>query len=216
MTDCVNRQTVVYVHGLWHMGPESLLLLHRLERWFGFDVRAFRYPSVSGSMQSVCAGLAQLVRGIDAPVVHFLGYSLGGLIVHRYLAETPPPQPGRVVFLGSPVAGSAAAVAAARRPWARTLLGRLVAQELLVARERRWTLARPLGLIAGTRGPGLGSLFAHFGEANDGVVAVSETRLPGATDHITLPATHLGLVLSGRVARQVGVFLREGHFALAP
>ena len=212
----MTAEAVVYVHGLWHSGPESLLLKRRLTREFGFDFRTFSYPSVSATMDSVCAGLAAFVRGIDAPVIHFLGHSLGGIIIHRYLGSSAPPQPGRVVFLGSPVAGSAAALGAARRTWTRTLLGRLVAQELLVPRERRWTDPRPLGLIAGTRGPGLGNLFAHLGEDSDGVVALSETRLPGASDHICLPVSHLGLLLSARVAHQAGLFLRDGRFSLAP
>ncbi|HLT90697.1 MAG TPA: hypothetical protein VKZ85_07110, partial [Woeseiaceae bacterium] len=49
-------------------------------------------------------------------------------------------------------------------------------------------------------------------EENDGAVAVSETRLPGA-EHLVMPVTHTGLVWSREVADQVATFLRTGHFA---
>jgi hypothetical protein len=87
------------------------------------------------------------------------------------------------------------------------------AEELLRSRERRWSLKRDLGIIAGTQPVGLGRLLAPFHEACDGTVAVSETRLPGATEHIELPVSHMGMLMSSRVARETGLFLREGHFS---
>jgi hypothetical protein len=59
----------------------------------------------------------------------------------------------------------------------------------------------------------MGQLVAHFDEACDGTVAVSETRLPGATQHLVLPVSHMGMLMSARVARETGLFLREGHFS---
>jgi hypothetical protein len=94
------------------------------------------------------------------------------------------------------------------------LMGPSVAQELLRPNARRWSQARELGIVAGTQPIGLGQFLAHFDEDNDGTVAVSETRMPGATDHITLPVSHLGMLMSARVARQTGLFLTQGRFAL--
>jgi len=93
-------------------------------------------------------------------------------------------------------------------------MGRSVAQELLQPHERRWVQARPLGIIAGSQPIGVGQLLAGFAEENDGTVAVSETRMPGATDHIVLPVSHLGMLLSARVARETGSFLTAGRFSL--
>jgi hypothetical protein len=61
---------------------------------------------------------------------------------------------------------------------------------------------------------GLGHFFTTLDGDNDGTVAVSETRLPGATDFITLPVPHMGLVLSARVARATCRFLKEGRFSI--
>jgi hypothetical protein len=68
--------------------------------------------------------------------------------------------------------------------------------------------------VAGTQPLGLGQLLAQFQEDNDGTVAVSETRMPGATDHIVLPVSHLGMLVSARVAQEVGRFLTSGAFSL--
>ncbi|HZP89005.1 MAG TPA: hypothetical protein VFB54_19495, partial [Burkholderiales bacterium] len=69
-----------------------------------------------------------------------------------------------------------------------------------------------VGVIAGTRRFGLGCVFVTLQGPNDGVVTVEETRLPGLTDHLVMPVTHSGMIVSARVARQVGVFLKTGRF----
>jgi hypothetical protein len=50
---------------------------------------------------------------------------------------------------------------------------------------------------------------------NDGVVTVAETELAAACDRIVLPVSHSGMLLSRRVARQTGAFLRAGKFDTA-
>jgi hypothetical protein len=63
---------------------------------------------------------------------------------------------------------------------------------------------------------GLGRFFARFEEDCDGTVGVSETRLNGITAHLTLPVSHMGMLVSHTVARQVGTFLETGRFANPP
>ena len=67
--------------------------------------------------------LRQLIARIDAPQVHLLGHSLGGLIVLRFLQRHSMSQPGRVVFLGTPCAGSRVARRFARWKMGRKMLG---------------------------------------------------------------------------------------------
>jgi hypothetical protein len=38
--------------------------------------------------------------------------------------------------------------------------------------------------------------------------------MPGATDHIVLPVSHLAMLVSARVAQETGLFLTQGHFSL--
>lgn len=205
---------VVYVHGLWLSGRESLVLRRRLAREGGFRVHVFRYSSVQSSMSEITARLAAFVRELAPTTLHFVGHSLGGLVIYRFLERYPDQAPGRVVFLGTPSVASRAAVNAARMRWAAPLVGQCVAEELLTQRERSWDVPRELGIIAGTRPVGLGRFVARFDEASDGTIAVAETRLPGATDHIALPVSHLGMLLSARVAREACEFLAKGHFSV--
>ena len=196
-------------------GADGLVLRRRLTRDSGLKTHAFHYRSVAGSMSDIAVRLAEFARGLRADRLHFVGHSLGGLVIYRTLEQFADLPPGRVVFLGTPAVASRAAVGAAERlASASKLLGRCVAEELLTERSRRWELDRQLGVIAGTRRVGLGHFFTTLDGDNDGTVAVSETRLPGATGFITMPVGHMGLLMSARVARETCGFLKEGRFSL--
>jgi len=204
---------IVYVHGLWMNGTESLFLRRRLRSQVGVPTHAFRYRSVSAKMTDITAALHGFVQELAPKSLHLIAHSLGGLVVYRFLERYPDTPPGRVVFLGVPLVASRAAVSvSARLRWAP--LGRSVADELLTPQQRPWPAGRELGVIAGTRPMGLGRFFAGYDEDYDGTVAVSETRVPGATDFISLPVSHSGMMLSARVAREAGAFFKNGRFGL--
>ena len=212
------REAVVYVHGLWSSSADSILLRRRLANALGCEVWMFRYPSISSSMD----GVIERLRGFigeqhrhSLERLHFVGHSLGGLVIYRFLERHADQPHGRVVFIGTPGVTCRAAVGLARLPLVGPFAGQCVREELLVERERRWSHPRELGIIAGTRPLGFGHLIARLEGENDGTISVSETRLPGATDAITLPATHMGLLISTQVARETAHFLRAGHFSLS-
>jgi hypothetical protein len=208
---------VIYVHGLWLNGQESVVLRRRLARALSCRIHVFHYASVAASMREIGQKLSDLVATIGPQTLHFVGHSLGGLVIYRFLEGFRLELPGRVVFLGTPSVASAAAVEAANRiAVARTMLGRCVGDELLHERPRHWRFTQPLGIIAGTRSIGLGQFIAQFQEPNDGSVAVSETLMPGAQSVLTLPVSHMGMLISAEAARQTALFLREGHFSPAP
>jgi pimeloyl-ACP methyl ester carboxylesterase len=194
-------------------GGESLLLRRRLSREYGMEVHPFRYATAT-SMGEITARLQRFVRDLQADRLHFVGHSLGGLVIYRFLERFPQQPPGRVVFLGTPSVASRAAVQAAHIRLVATAMGRSVQDELLRPRDRRWNADRQLGIIAGTRPLGFGQILARFDEDCDGTIGVSETQLPGATEHITLHVSHLGMLVSSRVARETGAFLQEGRFSI--
>jgi pimeloyl-ACP methyl ester carboxylesterase len=195
-------------------GADGLVLRRRVERDFGMRTHVFRYKSVSGSMADTAARLADFARSLPSGRVHFVGHSLGGLVIYRALEQCTDLPPGRVVFLGTPSVASRAALGARERmAWIAKLMGQCVAEELVTGNSRRWEAGRELGIIAGTRRMGLGQFFARFDTDNDGTVSVNETRLPGATDFLVQPVSHMGLLMSAKVARETGTFLREGRFS---
>ena len=206
---------VIYVPGLWLSGRESLFLRRRLASESGYLPHTFSYPTVSSAMAEVTERLHAFVQKLQPQTLHLVGHSLGGLVIYRFLERYPDQPPGRVVFLGTPSVASRAAVAAARNRFVASLVGRCVGEELLKEQSRRWEGSRQLGVIAGTQRIGLGQFFARFDEDCDGTVSVSETRMPGATDHITLPVSHMGMMLSARVAKETAHFLERGLFSIS-
>jgi pimeloyl-ACP methyl ester carboxylesterase len=203
---------VVYVHGLWFSGHEAFMLRRRLEKERGYAWRVFSYASTWLTMDEIADALDVFIATVDAPRVHLLGHSLGGIAILRCLERHPQQPPGRVVFMGTPSVASQAATALGHFRFGRALLGPAAGKELLSTHQRSWLHERELGIIAGTQPLSLGRLVVHFDEPNDGTVAVSETRLPGAKAHLLVSVSHSGMLLSARVAHEVGQFLEYGHF----
>ncbi len=205
-------QAIIFIHGLWLTGVESTLLRRRLAAELNCDTHAFHYPSVTASMSDVLARLHEFVSALNAETLHFIGHSLGGIVVLRYLESHRDAPPGRAVLLGSPLAGSRAARGLARWPIGATMLGRNIEAEVLKPHARRWDGQRDLGIIAGDLSLGLGRLLGDLGGPNDGTVTVAETELPGATDRIVLPISHTGMLFSTEVAHQAAHFLMHARF----
>lgn len=202
---------VVVVHGLYMPGSELFLLRRRLER-AGFAASQFRYRTLSHDVDRSAAFLAEHVANVPGDTVHLVGHSLGGIVMLKMIERHGAERIGRLVSLGSPFRGSLSAENMCRLPGGRYLLGRAMAQAGEEAAGRRWDGVRELGVIAGDRAWGMGRLLGPLPKPNDGTVTVAETRLPGATDHIVLPVTHLSMLWSRSVADEVVAFLRNGRF----
>ena len=205
--------TVVLVHGVWMTGLEMRPLARRL-RACGYDTVVFSYRSLLQPLAHNAARLADRVRQQDAPTVHLVGHSLGGLVILRALQDHPNLINGRIVLLGSPVNGSVIARRVQRYWFSRWSLGRS-GRGALLGNGPRWQGQPPLGLIAGTHPVGIGRLLGGFDGANDGTVAVAETTIAGATSTMTVDKGHFGLLYSTAVAQAVCTFLRQGRFGTA-
>jgi len=204
------RPSVVFAHGLWNTGLEATLLRTRLAAR-GFEVTQFHYRTITALLNQVIGELRALVLE-QAPPVHLVGHSLGGLVILRLLDEHPELPIGRIVLLGSPVNGSAAARAAVQLPGAALLFGPLADSELLRAEPRRWRHPIEIGVLAGSSTLSFARLFTHLEGENDGTVTVDETRLEGATDHRVLPVSHIGMLVAPSVVDECVAFLTVGHF----
>lgn len=205
--------TVVLVHGLWLPSWTMAFLAYRLRR-AGFATAIFPYPTVKRSLAENAAALAAFVRPYTAHgPVHYVGYSLGGVVLRALCAAHPFSCHTRVVTLGSPHQGSAAARSLARFALGRRMLGRSIG-DVCAHLPAGWPPAvGAWGTIAGSLEVGLGRAIARLDTPNDGTVAASEARLPWAVDHVVVPVTHLGMLVSPTVAAQVIRFLQQGRFA---
>jgi pimeloyl-ACP methyl ester carboxylesterase len=174
------------------------------------------HVNATDNARALARYLAEIQAETQAETLHLVGHSLGGLIILRMFelfgeaaARLPP---GRIVLLGSPVNGCAAARRLARLALGRRIMGLSVQQTLLDAPPRRWGGERELGIIAGSVSVGLGRLVGA-GAPGDGTIGVEETKLPGMAEHLVLPVSHTGLPFSATVAREAGAFLRNGRFS---
>ncbi|MGH8029353.1 MAG: esterase/lipase family protein [Arenimonas sp.] len=200
-------ETVLVLHGLMMRSPALWPLAHRL-RQRGYATLTFDYGTIFGSPARAMERLAMLLYGHSPGPVHVVAHSLGGLIALETMNQYQKLPPGRVVCLGSPLAGSSSA-----RNLAHRNLGLLSGRSGPLLRGGLQQLpAREVGVIAGARSLGLGRMFGRFDGLNDGTVAVWETRLPGLKEHIVLPVSHTGLIFDRRVASMVADFLEVGYF----
>lgn len=204
-------ETVLLVHGLW-MPAWSLSVLARRLRAVGFAPTLFAYSTMAHGLRDSGRALARARAAIAAPVVHWVGHSLGGLIIRAAFECESAQPPGRIVTLGTPHLGTAAGCALRRYLGARWLGPGIADLCANIPSQWRPLVGRELGTLAGTKSAGLGRLFAALPVPNDGTVAAVETALPSATDRILLPVSHSGMPFSAEVARQTAHFLRSGRF----
>jgi pimeloyl-ACP methyl ester carboxylesterase len=176
----------------------------------GFKIRHFAYPATSASLGAHAGSLYEFARTTKADGLHFLGHSLGGLVILRMLSETPDLPPGRIVLLGSPLGGSIVARRMRNLPGSGKLLGE--ARTSLEAGYSQLPGDRETGLIAGSMGVGLGLFVGGTGGRGDGTVSLDEASIPGLQDRMVLPVSHSGLLYSNNVARHAANFLETGRF----
>jgi pimeloyl-ACP methyl ester carboxylesterase len=203
----------ILVHGLWMSGLQLTVIKRRLEADGSLRALSFSYPTIIGSMSDHVRRLIDWAHSHRCERLHFVGHSLGGLVILRALEVTNDLPPGRAVLLGSPLQGSRTVQRVARIPFGRALLGGALSTECIDWSPREWSGRRDVGVIAGSMGFGIGRVFGHLGDEHDGTVTVEETQLPGAKDHMVVAATHTGLLLSAEVAEQTRHFLEHGEFS---
>ena len=208
---------VVYVHGLWMTGLEGAFLRRRLAKELNAATPMFAYRSIRAGIAANASLLTRRLRRLRVETLHLVGHSLGGLVICKMFEELGDDSlpPGRVVLLGSPVAGSRAAHNLAGWKLGKLIMGRTVREELLVHRDRQWTHNRDLGVIAGTLSVGLGRIVNSDPGHSDGTIYVDETRIPGMKQHLVMHVSHTGLPFSAAVAAQTAAFLRSGEFVSA-
>jgi len=177
----------------------------------GFDVVRFSYASTEDGLERNADRLASLCREQRTEPLHFVGHSLGGLLILAALERNRDLKVQRAVLIGSPYAGITAAVGLARSAIGEKMLGRTLNDWMRMPRPSIPDGVE-LGVIAGDVPFGLGRLVARLPKPNDGVVRVDETRVPGAKDSIVLRINHTGMLVSPAVARAACAFLRNGSF----
>ncbi|MFN0196727.1 MAG: esterase/lipase family protein [Planctomycetaceae bacterium] len=194
-------EVVVLVHGMIRSPLSMKPLADHLESQ-GYDVFNWGYSST-------CCGIAELGERLQDDLaeyrkehsgpVHFVGHSLGNIIIRWTLTKgTPPEDVGRVVMLAPPNQGSSKADLFA------PLLGNIIKpiSELQTDAE---STARKLPEIEHAK---VGVIAGKY----DDKVSVDESHLAEETDHIVVPAFHSFLMFREDVKHQILTFLETGEF----
>ncbi|NLY02972.1 MAG: alpha/beta hydrolase [Rhodopirellula sp.] len=213
---------VLVLHGLFRSHSSMESLCDYLRDQGGYTVFNVEYPSTRCEVTEHAETLASLVEhleGIDE--IHFVGHSLGNIVIRRYLAMTESPEPlpdariGRFVMLAPPNHGSEIATALADYAVFEAVAGKAGQQ---LGAEWPWLQARlavpvcEFGIIAGGLGNEAGFNPLLPGD-DDGTVTVAGARLDGARDFVLLPVLHSAIMSDRRAQEQTLHFLRHGRFS---
>ncbi len=210
-------ECVVLLHGVLQSGLSMELIESALAR-DGYRVLNVSYPSRRLNVEQIARDFLpkQLAKaGItDAPRMHFVCHSMGSLVARTFLRDSPPANLGRVVMLGPPNHGSAAADKLANNEFFRWAVG----VNLDNLRTTPDALAQKLppadyelGIIAGETS--INPLFRKsVGGKADGPVSLESARLEGMTDFLVVKHSHTLMLWQSDVIAQVVAFVRNGKF----
>ncbi len=210
-------ELVVLAHGLARSGNAMWKLAGRIEE-AGYHVCVIDYSTIGQSLDSM---LSETQDEIDQCLnnenrVHFVGHSLGGLVIRSYLEKhqnfVDSKRLGEVVLMGTPNHGSEVA---------DHFDGRLLmdiaggTSQSLVTGERSLgeIIGAPsyeAGVIAGTNSNGATNRF--FDGPNDGLVSVDSSKVANMKDFITIDVGHSIMRYDADVAEQTIHFLQYGQF----
>jgi triacylglycerol lipase len=183
----------------------------------GYPVLNVGYPSTRVPLESLIDHINQQVVAFNQDPqrkIHFVGYSLGGLLARGVIHRYRPPNLGRVVQLAPPNQGSEVADF-----WKNNFLYKWIfgpaGQDLGAEGKSFSRILGPvdfeLGVIAGNRSwdPISSSMIQG---PDDGKVSVESTKVPGLTDHLLIPATHTFIIYNQEAWNQALHFLKSGYF----
>ncbi|MBW8790924.1 MAG: alpha/beta fold hydrolase [Rhizobium leguminosarum] len=213
------NDTVLLFHGIART-KKSMAKLAGFLSAHGYRVVNVGYPSTKFSISDLVDIIRPEIDGAAKEAgdgrVHFVGYSMGGLIVRAFLRNYRPANLGRVVMVGTPNSGSQIADFLKNWPLFRKVYGpagqQLITDQTAMT-ELFGTVDYELGIIAGNRTiDPVCSLIIGLRVPNDGKVSVESTRLDGASAHIVIPANHTFLPVNKTMWNETLSFLQDGRF----
>jgi hypothetical protein len=191
---------VVLVHGLGRTRLSMLRLAIYLGR-HGVEPHLFGYIPAFAQFDASSLRLQRRLEQLGREEYVVVGHSLGGLLLRKAVSQLGPETrpPCRLIMLGTPNQSPRLARRVGNWPLYRIISGD--AGRLMASPDRLARLAvpkLPMTVVAGTAGPAWkwGPL---AGLVNDGLVAVSETRLDAGEEFIELPVWHAFMMNHWRV-----------------
>lgn len=206
---------VILLHGIFRT-RFSMRRMAKFLNGHGYRVLNIGYKSTRFPLDILATHIHEQIDTFSKTVdqVHFVGYSMGGLLTRTYLTLYRPANLGRVVMLGTPNKGSEVADKL-KNFWLYRKSYGPAGQQLITDQtsfEKLFSIVDfPLGVIAGSRSlDPLGSWI--IGQPNDGKVSIESTRLNGMTDHLVVPVDHTFMPTHKKVWDATLHFLQHEKF----
>ncbi|MEO0794906.1 MAG: alpha/beta fold hydrolase [Verrucomicrobiota bacterium] len=199
----------------------SCRLMYRLRdqlRQAGYHVFNIDYPSTRFTIdQQASDHLAPLVDKLEfdrKKPLHFVTFSMGGILIRAYLRKHRPENLGRVVMIAPPNHGSEVAdwlkyVGLFR--WGFGPAGMELTTDVNSTPNALGPANFDVGVIAGKRS--LDPWFSWmFRGPHDGKVSVDSARLDGMADFAVVNSDHYLITRNAQTIALTKCFLKHGHF----
>lgn len=208
---------VVLLHAIARTS-RSLKKLEGALRQSGFATLSLGYASRKKPLEALAEdihpAIAAFEDSCDGPI-HFVAHSMGGLLTRLYVARHRPARLARVVMLGTPNGGSEVADLLKGFWLYRAIYGPAGVQLSIEPDGVIASLPPPdyaVGIIAGCRTVDPFASTFILPRPNDGRVSVESSKVANMADHVTVTASHTGLINHPVAIAQTLAFLRDGRF----
>jgi len=211
------REGVVLLHGLCRTSASMERMAAALAK-AGYVVDNIDYPSrragVRKLSEEVVGAAMKGEKLAKCDKIHFVGHSLGGILVRAYFSRHHDRRLGRVVMLGPPNQGSEVADHLKGWPiyqWLNGPAGAELGTDPQAAPNKLGPVKFELGVIAGDRSINwINSLMIPG--SDDGKVSVPNTKVEGMKDHLVLHTAHPFLMRNRQAIEATLRFLQNGRF----
>ena len=210
---------IVLLHGLARdrriMQPlESFLSEQTSEPIYNFS-----YPSRQGDFPNLVARIkSKILEQCDqSQPMHFIGHSMGGILIRLLLQQWRPAQLGKVIQVGSPNQGTEVVDFLNKTGLFKYIYGvaasRLGKDEHSIIHELL-PVDYDLGIIAADQVALKDYIFDRFvfNCDNDGLVAVESTRSSYMKDYKLIHATHVSVISDPLTLQHIWHFIQNGSF----
>ena len=211
-----NNQMVILVHG-FNKDQSDMFTLKKHLTEIGYHCLTVNLPTRFGSLNDCTnvmqSQLEELLIRAEYQKIHFVGHSMGGLIIRNFLARNNIPCIGRCVFIACPNKGSSLADKVHKFfPLALKILKSLneLRTDSLEIPPPKNIPYPEIGVIAGNKSNLALGVFLN--KENDGRVEVDSTKIEGMTDFTIQPYGHKEIHYQPDIARLVDGFLSTGRF----
>ena len=211
-----NGESVIVIHGFARRA-RSMRRLADAVHDAGYEVRNVNYVSIRRSLDEIKADVFgkfdRYISNNPSKKIHFVGHSLGGLLIRSYLDQAQIENLGSVILMGTPNKGTSVADRYEGK-WYVSWMGALIADLGAGNSGFLETLEEPyytVGVIAGSK-PYKWFTHAALEGMHDGLVTVESAKLSGMTDFVVIDVNHSRMKRDKRVIDQVIYFLKHSRF----